>query len=355
MFQVKLSRSLDNPLSKSNNFDLLRFVFAFIVCLVHAHTLSGVGDMAVFSRIFSSEIAVKCFFVVSGFLIFMSYENSKSIKAYFIKRLRRIYPAYFLMVLLCVLMGALFSTYSTRDYWLSFAVLKYLAANLTFLNFIQPTLPGVFENNSYQAVNGALWTLKIEVMFYLAVPLIVAMSRKFQRLPVLIGLYICSVFYSLWMIKLHQVTGLNLYLELQRQLPGQLTYFIAGAAGFYYHEYFKQYQRHLIIVAIIAFCLKALLPWIAVEPIALAIAVVYFACIFQCVGNFGKYGDFSYGVYITHFPILQLLISFGLFKTFSWITFAGAVSLILLVSALFWNFIEKPFLRKSSHYVAVSK
>lgn len=342
-------------MSKTNNFDLLRFAFAFIVFLVHAHTLSDTDSIGVLSETFSSELAVKCFFVVSGFLIFMSYENSKNIKSYFIKRLRRIYPAYVVMILLCVLLGSLCTTYSAGDYWASFSVLKYSIVNLTFLNFLQPTLPGVFENNPHQAMNGALWTLKIEVMFYLTVPLIVAMCRKFSRLPVLITLYVSSVAYSLWMLKLHHETGLSVYSELQRQLPGQLTYFVAGAVGFYYLEYLKLYRIWLIVAAGFLFWLKASLPWIVIEPMALSMMVVYFACVFPYLGNFGKYGDFSYGIYITHFPILQLLISFGMFKTAPWFMLGLSAVLILVVAILFWHIIEKPFLNKSTHYVAIGQ
>lgn len=92
-----------------------------------------------------------------------------------------------------------------------------------------------------------------------------------------------------------------------------------------------------------------------IEPIALAIVVVYFSCIFPSIVNFGKYRDFSYGVYIVHFPILQLLISFGLFKESPWLMLTVAGLLILTIAILFWNFIEKPFLRKSSHYLAVNQ
>lgn len=339
---------------KINNFDLLRFVFAFIVFLVHAYVLSGADALSILGKLFSSEIAVKSFFVVSGFLIFMSFENSSSIKSYFLKRARRIYPAYFVVVLICALLGGVFSTYSWGEY-LSLPVLKYIAANLVFLNFLQPNLPGLFESNTLQAVNGALWTLKIEVMFYLFVPFAVMAFRKFGRHAMMAVFYIASILYAIIMADLARRTGLSLYVELQRQLPGQLAFFIAGAAGYYYFQYLAKYGSWLALLALLMFVLQAWLPWVVIEPIALAIIVVYFACVVPCIGNFGKYGDFSYGMYIVHFPILQLLISYGFFKESPWLMLGVAALLIMMVAFLFWHFIEKRFLRKSSHYLAASR
>ncbi len=338
---------------RQNNFDLLRFLFAFVVFMVHAYVLSGAEALAVLSEIVSSEIAVKSFFVVSGFLIFMSYENSRDARRYFVKRIRRIYPAYFSVVMTCAVLGGVFSTYAWSDY-LSWQTLKYLAANLVFLNFLQPNLPGLFESNQLQAVNGALWTLKIEVMFYLTVPLVVMAFRKFGRVPVLVTLYICSVAYSVVMGMLASKTGSGFYLELQRQLPGQLSFFIAGAAGYYYFEYLARYSTWFVALAVVAFVLQTWLPWGVIQPVALAVLVVYFACVIPCAGNFGKYGDFSYGVYIVHFPILQVLIAYGLFAESPWLTLVAAGLLVIAAASLFWHFIEKPFLRKSSHYVAVN-
>lgn len=341
---------------RQNNFDLLRFLFAFIVFLVHSHVLSGEKSLSLLSKLLSTDIAVKSFFVVSGFLIFMSYENSSGAKSYFNKRARRIYPAYFSIVVICALLGVFFTTLPWTEYF-SLPALKYIAANMVFLNFLQPALPGLFENNSLQAVNGALWTLKIEVMFYLIVPLVILAFRRAGRLPVILALYICSVIYSVVMDGLASKTGAGFYLELQRQLPGQLAFFIAGAAGYYYFQYLVKYRVWvwLAVLAVACTALQTLLPWVAVQPIALGVLVVYFACIFPYLGNFGKYGDFSYGIYIVHFPILQTLISYGLFRESPWAMLVVAGSLVMAVAFLFWHFIEKPFLRKSSHYVAVNK
>ena len=316
---------------KSNNFDLLRFLFALSVFLVHSYVLSGAETLSILSKLFSSEIAVKCFFVVSGFLIFMSYENSDNTKRYLLKRVGRIYPAYFSIVLICAVLGSIFSKYSWSEYW-TLPVLKYIAANLVFLNFLQPNLPGLFESNALHAVNGALWTLKIEAMFYLFVPLAVMAFRKFGRLAVIIALYLESVLYSVIIIELVRRTGIDSYMELQRQLPGQLTFFLAGAICYYYFQYLAKYGVWLLVLALVVFILQGWLPWIAIEPIALAIVVIYFACIFPSIGNFGKYGDFSYGVYIVHFPILQLLISFGLFKESPWLMLIVAGLLILTIA-----------------------
>lgn len=340
---------MPNYLAK-NNFDLLRFLLASIVFLVHASGMSGVSGAVSYFNFLSAEVAVKSFFIISGFLIFMSYENSLNTRSYFIKRFRRIYPAYVTIVVLSAVIGSFFSTLSFKDYF-CFDLIKYLTFNLIFLNFIHPNLPGLFEGNTISAVNGALWTLKIEVLFYLCVPFIAFLFQKLNRFFVLTSIYIFSFLYSVSMFKLSEVYG-GIFPELQRQLPGQLMYFMVGAAAYYYYQYYIAYSKVLLGLAIICLIFKSSLPWLVLEPFILGSFVFFFAFELPYLGRFSKYGDFSYGIYIIHFPVIQIFIATHLFDIYPNLAFVSLVLSVLVFAIFLWIFVEKPFFQKGSHYLS---
>lgn len=337
---------------KNNNFDLLRFLFAAIVCLVHSHQLSGFKQLEWIGHALSSEFAIKSFFVISGFLIFMSYERSSSLTSYFLKRARRIYPAYLAIVILCAFLLFSVSSNGFGDYF-SLSWLKYLIFNISFLNFLESTLPGVFNSNSLTAVNGALWTIKIEVMFYIFVPLFVALFRRFSRILILVLTYSLSILYLMVINQLIENLDLEIYTRLSRQLPGQLCYFMAGATFYYYLPIFERYLGYSICAAILILAINIVhpLPWL--EPVALATVVMFFG-LYLYQGNFGKYGDFSYGIYIVHFPIIQVLLTIGWFQQNPW-CYLFAVLLMTLFSAVaMWHLVEKHFLLRSNHYISTT-
>ncbi|WP_417384119.1 acyltransferase family protein [Gimesia sp.] len=319
--------------------------------MVHAYEVSDFSQLATLAGFLSTKVAVQGFFVVSGFLIVMSYERSSSLRSYASKRVRRIYPAYFTVVMLSAVFLVLVSQKTVQEYF-SLAWLKYLAANLTFINFLQPSLPGVFDANKFPVVNGALWTLKVEAMFYIAVPVVVYFLRRFPRLPLLILIYLLSIAYSELLLSAYAKTGVEFYDRLARQLPGQMCFFMAGAALFYYLPIFERNIKWCVTAAAVILMVDGMLlplPWL--QPAALASLVVFFG-LFLYAGNFGKYGDFSYGVYILHFPILQLLLNTGWFPEHQWLFLLTTIGLTAVGAFLMWNLIEKRFLLRSSHYVA---
>jgi peptidoglycan/LPS O-acetylase OafA/YrhL len=60
------------------------------------------------------------------------------------------------------------------------------------------------------------------------------------------------------------------------------------------------------------------------------------------------------GYNIVCFPILQILIAYGLFRESLWTMFLASGALVMTMAFLLWHFIEKPFPRKSSRNVVVN-
>jgi peptidoglycan/LPS O-acetylase OafA/YrhL len=291
-----------------NNFNLVRIMCAATVCLVHAAALSNTLELAWIADSLGSSTRVQAFFVISGFLIFRSYERAPSTGRFARTRVRRIYPAYCLVVILCaVLLGAVSSR---TPFYFSSDWLRYVAANLTFLNFLHPTLPGVFEAHRYTEVNGALWTLKIEMMFYATVPLFALLFRRVGRMSVIAGTYGLSIGYAMLMKWLASATGSGIYDELGRQLPGQLAYLIGGAFLYYYLPLVHRRRWWWTASSAAVLVAHAFHPLPVLQPLALAVAIVLVS-VFIPGPPTRRLGNLPYALFLIHFPIVQVLVHAG--------------------------------------------
>jgi peptidoglycan/LPS O-acetylase OafA/YrhL len=94
---------------------------------------------------------------------------------------------------------------------------------------------------------------------------------------------------------------------------------------------------------------------IVVEPAALALVVTFLALGIRHLGNFARYGDLSYGIYIFHVPVLQTLVALGIFERNAFGALALAIVIILALAFASWHLVEKPFLKRGSHYVVASR
>ena len=334
---------------QQNNLTFLRFYLAFAVLVRHIIVLADVDQLQALKPFFHTFFpSITTFFCISGFLTARSFISSKSLKMFFEKRALRLLPSYLLMILFCVILLSFLSTYSFKEYFSHPQLYKYLAANLTFMNFIQPCLPGVFieENMVTCAVNGSLWTLKIEVMFYLLLPVLIFFTQKTKRKYLFFGaIYILSILYRNCLNYWGDISGNDTYYMLSRQLPGFLSYFICGVALNYYFDLFIKYKNILFFVGIGLFIIDKSIPFEFFKPLGLAMIVFSFAYSVKFLNSFGKYGDFSYGIYIYHFPLINIATYLGFFERYNPFIVASAIVLIVLsVGFLSWNLVEKHFL-----------
>lgn len=340
-------------INKENNFDFLRLFFALYVVLHHSDVLSGISELRMIKYFVDASFALNSFFIVSGFLVSMSYERSASVSTYFRKRFRRIYPAYFAAIILCAILGVFVSSLSWDEYYLSKDTLLYILVNLVFMNFLHPGLPGVFENNHINAVNGSLWTIRTEIVCYMLVPFLAKLSRRTCRFIILIGAYVLGYFLYYFLSLYGELHDLVTY-KMLAYMPWHFLFFLSGAAMYYYYEYFSRKPNTYFLISLLLYPFIVSYGLTILKPILLASIIIWIACFFQYGGNFGKYGDLSYGSYIFHFPILQVMISYRILIDRPFVFLLVSLTFILAFAFLSWHLIEKPFLQRSSHYVIAS-
>ena len=325
MSTAKMSTSM-----RQNNFDIVRLVLAAIVVLVHCYDLSDSPSLAILPHLISSRVAVEGFFAISGFLIFASYDRCSSMTEYFQNRAWRILPGYWLSTIFCLAIA-----FSLGH----FHVAKFLFANLTFANFLQPGIPGVFTANpENSAMNGALWTIKIEIMFYIAVPAIVWLCRRLNRDAVLWTIFVASIVYRVLLAK-HETLSL--------QLPGQLSFFIIGTLIYYHLPFFKKHGLWIMLAAAVCYGLHVWTGWFFLRPAPIAAFTLGAAFLLPQIKGPTRWGDFSYGTYILHYPIVQSMVAIGLFRWNPWAALLITVAIVAIAAPLSWFFVEKPSLAHS--------
>lgn len=315
---------------RKNNFDIVRLILAAIVVFVHCSDLSASAPLHFIQHLISGRVAVEGFFAISGFLIFASYERCTSLAEYFTNRAFRILPGYWLSTIFCLTIA-----FSTGH----FHVVKWLLANLTFMNFLHGSIDGVFAKNPDNSfMNGALWTIKIEVMFYIAVPIILWLCRKIQRDIVLWLLFLASVAFRV-VFASHE--------KLSIQLPGQLCFFIIGALIYYHLEFFRKNGVWLMLAAALCYGVHAWTGWFLPRPAAISTLTLGACLLLPQIKGPTRWGDFSYGTYILHYPIIQLLVAAGLFAAHPCGGVATAIVIVSIAASLSWFFVEKPALAHS--------
>ena len=328
---------------RRNNFDFLRFLAALYVIIKHSFDL--LDETFSPQEILKGAVAVPVFFLISGFLITGSAISSKSIKNYLWKRIIRIYPALITVILLSVfVLGPILTVLSTSEYFTSTKTYLYLVSTSIFKLFYH--LPGVFENNLIKGVNGSLWTLPYELILYIATIVLVSIPLLNKKKNLLLVLLI--LFFTVRIILGHRLYWFNystpLLLNFNIMYLFDWTfYFLLGAVIFKY-KYLIQFKLSISIILTLAYSATIIFEYVNIASIlhyvTLTYLVFYFSNLKSPLNSFGKYGDFSYGLYIYAFPVQQILINY--FPEIEVLSLIIMTTLISLGFAfLSWNYIEE--------------
>lgn len=339
----------DMLVPERNSFGVLRLAMALAVLVSHAVFLVS-GDHTAeplyrWTGYTLGQHGVQVFFFLSGILVAQSLMKSESVRDYAVARALRIFPALTVCVLVtAVVIGPWLTTLPAAAYLKDKEVAAYIVKTLSLMTG-SATLPGLFEASPGAAkgvVNSSLWTLKYEVLCYVALAAIgwIAIRTKAYRT-------VAAAAIAGWLaLVASQRVGIELgsqksALDIFRYFS---LFFGAGAAAFVLRKWIPIHGLVLVPLAVIA----ALAVGTRLAEPTLAVALGYGAlwlATFQFGGlrAYTNHSDYSYGIYIWGMPISQALLHFapGLHPVSLALITAGIASMIAFLS---WEAVERPAL-----------
>jgi peptidoglycan/LPS O-acetylase OafA/YrhL len=308
----------DIPIDKSNSFNAIRIICCLAVALEHCFSLSG-NEFQELS--FYKNISLNTFFILSGFFVTRSYLLhfcNVSVFSFFKHRALRIFPSYLCAVLFCAILPYFFCPSTVCQYFLSLTFWKYLFCNILTLNFLCPSPVPLNGGGLFGLpINGALWTIKIEVAFYLALPLIIwgwsRMKTIRSKNIFLAVLYILSVTWDASLNHIGTETGNKFIVLLAHQFPAFISFFVAGGWFALNYRYARHIENRIVIPALLLFIGGHLLHTDVLQPATLTIMILWLGFHTPFLSPIGQNRDLSYEIYLFHCPIIVILAHCGWF------------------------------------------
>lgn len=331
---------------KHNNLNILRLLLAIFVIFSHSFLLSPVPTdsplmWATHRQAYEGELAVNGFFVLSGFLITMSWLRNPQLGEFLKRRFLRIYPGFLVAFAVSVMIVGALGSVSAEQYFHALPAAHLLRQWLTLGKL--DGLPTFLSQKELGQVNGSLWTIRIEFECYLLIPLL-AWSGLLKRRVLITLLTVLAVSLHI-LLPFVSHTGIHLpdFVIYQGRF---VAYFLIGMVAFLYRDKIT-YSNLGAIIAAAALVLAGFFGGFqAVLPFAWTYLLLYAGfhprLPFQ---HFGRNADISYGMYLYGWPAKRLvLLIFPAIAPYS--LFALALLLTIPLAFLSWYCIEKPSLQR---------
>lgn len=354
----------------------VRFIAALLVIVDHTELFkSYLGLPTLWANSYSAYLGafgVSIFFVLSGFLItYLLLEEQKEgpiqIKHFYLRRILRIWPLYYLLVLLGFLVIPYLNFLQVPQYSSDmsdsldrFLLFFGLAANVAFVYF--PTV--AFAN--------ILWSVAVEEQFYLFWPHVVKIRQK------LLGVMLFLLL--LYLILKFHAGELDPKLE-ELIIRSRFSSMIIGGIGAYllfhqkaiiqflYHRWVQVALLFLFIVFGMDWIDFKSLSWMQDELVSVVLCglIINVATNKQSILNlensvFSYLGKLSYGLYVYHLFAVVLVLKglpalLPIQEWSPWISYPLTLGLIFLlttcISHLSYHYFESYFLRKKVWFSTV--
>ena len=323
--------------------DGLRAIAIIPVILFHA----GFGSFS------GGYVGVDVFFVISGYLITNIIIDEKqkgtfTLKNFYERRIRRIIPALFFMIILITpLMWLLLPPNELNDFLLSVPAVVLSVSNVFFWQS-----SGYFTSISEQTPLLHTWSLGVEEQFYLLFPVAILLlwSRRKKLLPVSLFIVMMLSFISSEIL-FRSHPSANFYLATTR-----FWELLAGVmCAFYIFKQEKDSSNNLLslIGVILIMCAVFFFTEDTAYPSSNTLLPVLGACLIiiysgqtivarvLSIKSIVLIGSASYAAYLWHQPIFALQKSLIFEPRVE--HFALSFAILIVMTVVSYKFIEKPF------------
>ncbi|MBI1234363.1 MAG: acyltransferase family protein [Alphaproteobacteria bacterium] len=325
---------------------MLRLFLASAVMVEHVPVvINGLGSPLIAANGWSiGYAAVNGFFILSGFLIADSLERRRDLATYAASRILRIMPALVVLALLAVLViGPLFTTVEPQAYWRSLATWGYVP-NVVFFLDTSGAPEGLFATNPAPGeFSATLWTLRYEVIAYIGAAVLFFTGFAWRR-TVLTALFIVMAFAHAG-IMMAWPDGPALLVNLFRLGAA----FLVGMSVYAWRDRLPLLPVAALVAGPVWFLSGDHPAAEILLNIALASGLFWLAFSKRLGPTFSRMPDWSYGIYIWHYPLFQILWFTGVARGETLLVAVG-IPATLLVSALSWHLIERPSLARKADF-----
>ncbi|MFK7695668.1 acyltransferase family protein [Paenibacillus sp. HJGM_3] len=344
----------------------IRLLLAIAVVIGHTSSVFGLTSVG-------GIIAVQSFFMISGFYMALilneKYKGPGSYKLFISNRFLKIFPAYWVVIALIVLISVIKYSinkdpftlyyYEFADFlhplsWIYLVLTNIVIFGQDLVMFMEFKPSGMLDLTAWFQFSKPpvhifllvpqAWSLAIELMFYLIAPLFVRRSAKTLTVILLSSLALRFYIYA---------TGFPSDPFTYRFFPNELAFFIAGAIAYKQYVRLKEDvltqrigQALLLVIGTVILFYPFI--WKTNPDAKQWIFYAVFAFSLPYIFTYSKsiktdqwIGELSYPIYISHVFIFHLLGSFNVFQEKQ---FTGILSILctLLFSMILVNYVMKP-------------
>lgn len=309
------------------------------------------------------DLGVKLFFGISGFILSIPFFNQYwfggkrvDLRNYFMRRLTRLEPPFLVAITVFLITHLVVLNASFSDIFPNYLATLFYVHTLVF--------------NEYSIINPVTWSLETEVQFYIVIPFIAAwllkpQSKKIQAMAIGALLFLGSIY-------LRSVYLADGTYGMMANITGFFSYFMVGIVFAYVYLTRRDWlsSKHVIWDFIGFAGLFGIFYWYKPQAaffgqifFNLSIFLLFIAAFKSWVLNWFftrpviyLIGGMCYTIYLLHLPFFGLAAQFAQGHIFGtsysenfWIYFLPVMIGLLLISAVFYLFIEKPCMEKDWH------